>query len=98
MACAPAPQADPAHAPYNRRWRAVSAGDVEAVLGRRDDDGKLHDIKTAALSCEGPTGDDGTVRYASELDVRYSGALGYAVRIRPVRDEGPAFDDPVVWA
>jgi len=68
------------------------------VLGRRDEEGGLHDISTSALVCEGPTGDDGALRYAGELDVRSSGALGYAVRVRPVRDEGPAFDDPVVWA
>ena len=71
---------------------------VEALLGRRDDDGGLHSVKTLVLQCRGPSDDQGARHYTGELDVRSSGALGYAVRVRPVRDEGPAFDDPVVWA
>ncbi len=70
---------------------------VEALLGRRGDDGELHDLELVALSADTADSAERT-RFSGSVPVRFSGALGYAVRVRPARKDGPAYDDPVVWA
>jgi len=70
---------------------------VEAVLGRRDEDGGLRDLTTVRLSAQSRDADE-RARFSGTVPVRFSGALGYAVRVRPARADGPAYDDPVVWA
>ncbi len=70
---------------------------VEALVGRRADDGGLAEVEAVRLTPDGVSA-AGHARYVGALTPREAGALGYAVRIRPDRAGGPAFDDPVVWA
>jgi starch phosphorylase len=59
---------------------APSDVDVQAVVGRVDDDAELHDVVTASMRpVEGG-------QYAGELRLPMAGAVGYTVRVLPRHD------------
>ena len=70
---------------------------VEALIGRRTGEGGLTDVTVVTLD-RVANDERERAHYRGTVDPPAAGALGWAVRVRPARDPGPAFDDPVVWA
>jgi starch phosphorylase len=55
--------------------------DVQAVFGRVDDSGGLHDVATASMSFVGNGGEG--YHFEGDVPLRTTGAFGYTVRILP---------------
>lgn len=76
---------------------------VELVFGRRNGDDGLRDLRIVRLAAAGVTG-DGAHTFTGSLDLPTPGDFGYAVRVRPTRNDRPDGNhrpgphDPVVWA
>jgi starch phosphorylase len=55
--------------------------DVQAVYGRVDDAGGLHDVGTSSMTYGGDG--DGLYHFAGDVPLRRTGAFGYTVRVLP---------------
>jgi starch phosphorylase len=60
---------------------APSDVDVQAAYGRVDDTNKLHEVRTASMTCVG--NGDGLHRYEGTVPLERTGAFGYTVRVLP---------------
>lgn len=56
---------------------SASDVDVQAVIGRVDDEDEMHEVVTATME------PDGEARYTAELSLPHTGALGFTVRVLP---------------
>ena len=56
--------------------------EVQAVIGRVDDDDSLHETSVTTMACTGD-GADGVAGFESQVALDKSGAVGYTVRVLP---------------